>query len=456
MRQFRKSICLVLSLLLLASVCVVPTFAANEALPNGTEDPAKINVKFEVEQVDSAYDGLLTATDNNIYAVTVYAKANYGINVLQVPIHYDKTKFSPIMWADDNPVANGALGYDGWYTDIMDDTIYDSVNGQAWNETQMLRANGTPATSMGAAQYIPLGNENAAPMAQRAVYVDSSNEGYAAFKNGLSDNTGITYYFFNNTTNKNAYPNAYQNQLVTDWVSMITFYFMRNEGVSEAEAVGSVFGFTVAGAYGTQGALDVSGNARYMTAGYVGSEPGVNYVSNAVVEAEAPAGPAVTLSKQQINMDMDNDGVITDDFSFRALCEISNDDWNTYFADTAAAGSANAINGVGIVAADKASFDLAAAQEAAKANFADQGADTGAYKVAWTTYIQKVGDASAYFGARIDTTKDSCQDVSYVGVVAYLDAEGAQQFMFFDAAKTVDLKTNYETYRAQYEDFLNQ
>lgn len=171
----------------------------------------------------------------------------------------------------------------------------------------------------------------------------------------------------------------------------------------------------------------------------------------------AAAGPAVALDKRQINMELTEDGTdVTGNFAFRAISTITDADWDEYFANTGVADATeNAIQAVGIVAADKSTFSMEAAQAAAEANYAEPTTETPDYKVAWTNYIQKTGDdAAAYFGARVDTTKDTCADLSYIGVVAYLDGEGALQFLYYDAADTVDLKTDYETNKNEYLGWL--
>lgn len=443
MKRLKKSVCLVLSLLLLMSVCVVPSLAVDGALPSGQESATEVNVKFEVEQVASAYDGMLTAVDNNIYAVTIYAKSAQGINTLQVPVHFDQTKFSPIMWADDDPVNNGALGYDGWYTDMQDENVYDFVNGQAWNETEMLRSNGQVATSVGPAQYIPLGNENASPMANAVRYVDSTTPGAAAWYNGLPENTGVMYYFFLCAVNKNAYLNAYKNAIVNDWVSVCTMYFLRNPGVSEEEAAGSVFGYTVENAYGYEYNVDTTENARYTTTAPL-AKPGMNFVSNAVVEA---AGPVVAKSRSQVKMTATSDTTVADAFTFRVISTITDADWDAYFANTAAGGDTDAIQRLGFVAYKGTDgFDMETAKAVA------QGSATEGYEVAWTDYVQKADDSSdAYFGARLEiTSAETRADVTYVGVVEYLNADGTTAYAFYDAAEQALLNTNYDTIVADY------
>ena len=338
MRISKRILSVVMALIMLLGVCVVPSYAAGEAYPTGQEDASKINIKFAVEQVDSIewedYGMSLSATDNNLYAVTIYAKAAYGINQIQVPLHFDKTKFSPLMWADDAPVDNGALGYDGWYGDNDSQDVYDFYPGEAMEDSTMLRANGNTAANKGAAAYIPMGNTtNYGVMNNDVRYVDSSNPAVAAWVNGLSANTGVMYRFYLNMTTKMAYLNVKNNAVITDWCNIGTIYFVRNDGVSEADAVGAEFGFTAANSYGSQGLLDTSGQTKYGTS-YAESEPGLHYVENAFVEESAPAYSETTPTiisnlKTQMRFNPENSA----NLDVRNLAVIDGDALNVYLND---------------------------------------------------------------------------------------------------------------------------
>ena len=81
-----------------------------------------------------------------------------------------------------------------------------------------------------------------------------------------------------------------------------------------------------------------------------------------------------------------------------------------------------------------------------------QGTPTEGYDVAWTDYVQKTSDtADAYFGALLEiTSADTRSDVTYVGVVEYLNADGTTAYAFYDAAEQALLNTNYDTIVADY------
>lgn len=433
MRITKRILSVAMALIMLLGVCVVPSYAAGEAYPTGQEDASKINIKFAVEQVDSIewedYGMSLSATDNNLYAVTIYAKAAYGINQIQVPLHFDKTKFSPLMWADDAPVDNGALGYDGWYGDNESQDVYDFYPGEAMEDSTMLRANGNTAANKGAAAYIPMGNTtNYGVMNNDVRYVDSSNPAVAAWVNGLSANTGVMYRFYLNMTTKMAYLNVKNNAVITDWCNIGTIYFVRNDGVSEADAVGAEFGFTAANSYGSQGLLDTSGQTKYGTS-YAESEPGLHYVENAFVEAAAEPSPVYAKTSQiRYNGPVDGDYA---PFDVRTRAALSVDDFNALCTYDAATKATN-IDKVGFVYADS-SVGMTL-ENAAKVI---GGTAVAGYVDVPVEHIQKT--ATEYVWTCL------LEDAAYadaVDSVGYIVVDG--ETYYFDAVYATDFSTLYE------------
>ena len=158
-------------------------------------------------------------------------------------------------------------------------------------------------------------------------------------------------------------------------------------------------------------------------------------------------GPVVAKSRAQVKMTVTSKTTVAEDFMFRVISTITDADWDTYFANTAAGGDTNAIQRLGFVAyRGTDGFDMETAQAVA------QGTATEGYEVAWTNYIQKTSDtADAYFGARLEITSEATRsDVTYVGVVEYLDADGRTAYAFYDAAEQALLHTNYDTIAADY------
>ena len=153
-------------------------------------------------------------------------------------------------------------------------------------------------------------------------------------------------------------------------------------------------------------------------------------------------GPAVAKSRAQVKMTATSDTTVADAFTFRVISTITDADWDAYFANTAAGGDTSAIQRLGFVAyKGTEGFDMETAKAVA------QGTPTEGYDVAWTDYVQKADDSSdAYFGARLEiTSAETRSDVTYVGVVEYLNADGTTAYAFYDAAEQALLNTNYDT-----------
>ena len=169
--------------------------------------------------------------------------------------------------------------------------------------------------------------------------------------------------------------------------------------------------------------------------------------TNAIVKV-GEAGPVVAKSKAEVKMTPNSPTTVEDAFQFRVTSVITDADWDTYFANTAAGGN-NAITKLGFVAyKGTAGFDMETAKSVAK------GGTAAGYDVATTTYVQKESDTSdAYFGAIIKiTSAETRSDATYIAYVEYTDAEGAKQYAFYDAALTALLNTNYQTIVDSYLD----
>lgn len=163
----------------------------------------------------------------------------------------------------------------------------------------------------------------------------------------------------------------------------------------------------------------------------------------------AAAAPALTAAGRQVKMDVADGAVVEHTEQLRVVSSISNEEWNTYFANTTdETKTTNKLVEVGIVATQGA-FDMDAAKTAAQ-----QGkGDHGDYTVATTTYIQNTG-SDYRFGARIEY-KTNVFDTTYVAFAKYLDAEGAEAYVFYDASCTLAFATDYDTITANYINFLN-
>ncbi len=169
-------------------------------------------------------------------------------------------------------------------------------------------------------------------------------------------------------------------------------------------------------------------------------------VSSATVGTVA-AAPVLTKTSAQVKMTPNSATTVEDAFQFRVVSKISDADWNTYFANTGVAdATTNAITSVGFVAyKGTEGFSL----DTAKAVAAGTAAD--GYSVATTDYIQHTDGADAQFGCRLEiTSAETRSDVTYVAFAQYVDASGAAQVVFYDAAYEALLATNYTGIVASY------
>ena len=290
MKTTKKVLAVVLALVMAFGAFSMIASAAVITEVSGTENADKINVKYTVEQVESY--GSYTAVDGNLYKVSVYAKAKYGINYFQVPIYYDNSKFEVFMFDSADPVTDCAVLYNGYATDMGESAIYNFELGEAWDIDGMYKAdNTTVATAKPQAQFIGLGNENCVTVTPQWEAHDASSATFTAWTSGTGkDNCGIAFICLDNLGNtKNSYFNA---QVVSgvasvkqDWTLMGAMYFIRSCEAADAE--GAVFG-AYPGGNGLEGLWDTSG-APSLRNTYAEAEPGLNIVSNAVVESAAPA-----------------------------------------------------------------------------------------------------------------------------------------------------------------------
>lgn len=434
MRISKKVLSVVLAVLMLVSVCIVPSTAATAL--DGTEDASKINVKYEVTQPDSIWDGGLEAVDGNIYAVTVSVKAAYGINVLQIPLYFDADLFAPIMWQDDDPWGNEAAGVDGWYDNNGEAVVYDFGEGEAWSDTSWYRANGNTATSTGNARFIGLGNASVTkPLFYKAEYIDSTNtEKYDAYNKVADDNfNGYMFCYFLNNQSKTAYMNGVANQVVTDYITMMTIYFIRQEGVSAEDCIGAEFGWAEGGDWLTQTDWDTSGSPSYFASTYVQGVPGVQYVSNAVVEAAAEPSPVYNLTSQiRFNGPVDGDYA---PFDVRTRAAMTAEDFAEICgADTDAV---NNITKVGFVYADSSvglTLDNAAKVigGTAVAGYVDKEVEhiqKTASEYVWTCLIE-----DAVYADAVDS-------------VGYIVVDG--ETYYFDAVYATDFSALYDTWSSK-------
>lgn len=441
MRVSKKILSIVLAMLMLASVCVVPSVAAPL---DGAEDNTMVSVKYEVTQPESIWDGTLEAVDGNLYAVTVYAKAKYGLNVLQVPLYFDADLFSPIMWQDDDPIANEAVGVEGWYENNGDATVYDFGEGEAWSDDSWYRTNGNAASSTGNARFIGLGNANVTkPIAYYANYIDSTKtDAYDAYNTVQDDNfDGYMFCFFLNNQSKTAYMNGIANAIVNDYVEMMTIYFIRNEGVTAEECIGAEFGWSEGGDWLTQAVWDTSGSPSYFASTYVEETTDVKYVSNAVVEAAVEPSILNPL-KNQIKFGVNEEGASDGTFDYRMLAVITGADFTATFTDVATA--KEDITEMGFVHAisdDGSVIDLATAKGVVN------GTAANGYTLTTVNYLSTSISSGNYVMSLFIDNIPAADKGNTVSAIAYIKT--ADAIYFYPVVASAQFSGLYDTYYSQ-------
>ncbi len=172
-------------------------------------------------------------------------------------------------------------------------------------------------------------------------------------------------------------------------------------------------------------------------------------LASAMANNPAAAGPAVTKAKSQVKMTPTSATTVADEFSFRVISTITDADWDAYFANTGVEGATTSyITAVGMVAyRGTDGFDA----DTAKAVVAGTKTDDN-YAAATTDYICKAGDdADATFGAVVLLDHSTfTTDITYMGFVQYVDADGAAQTIFYETAGTAALSSNYDSIVSAY------
>ena len=430
MKFSKKLLSLFLALIMLVSaLSIVAT-----AYTIGSAVDTSINYKYSVAKVSEApmEDGSAVYTGDDIYAVSIYGKAQYGLDYTTTPVHYNKNHFSPMMLYDGTDLY---VASDTYYTDMGEATCYMYTLGDFMNNTGMYKADGSKATTKALAKVIGLGNKNAAAVSVTAEAIGTDYTAMSKYLNGLPNGTGVMYVNLDDKSiDKNAYMNVIDGvKISTDWVKLVTVYFQRNPGVTDADCVGDVFGVVTPDCFTVDGTLDEGGPAWSKTT-VKQLNPEKNVAGNAVV------GPKVIKTSAQVKMTATSVDDVTD-YKFRVISSISDADWQMYFANTGnKAAENNAIIEAGFVAY-KGTTGFC--YETAMAVAQDSASDAD-YTKATTSYIQKTDGSDAKFAARIEL-QSAPFDATYIAYVKYLNDAGVATYAFYDFEGKALLQTNFES-----------
>lgn len=227
--------------------------------------------------------------------------------------------------------------------------------------------------------------------------------------------------------------------------AQMTFKMVVADGVAPGTTIS--MGVTPAGfLLKTRGAMFAYANGTSTPSKYTVTDIDFTDAIATTATASDEKAPVLTKAHSQVKMTATSATTVADAFQFRVISSISSDDWNTYFANTGKDGATeNVITSVGFVAYKGTAFDLEAAKAVAQA-----GKDSGDYAYADTDYICHEDGGVATFGCRINYSAKPENDPTYIAFAKYKDASGADQIVFYAAAETSPLATNYTGIVADY------
>lgn len=457
MKNTKKVIALVLTVVMLLGTMTMAAFAAVYTATGVEETDGRTNIKYEVTQVASAEmpdgSGTLAAVDNNIYAVTIYAKTAEGIDYIQLPVHYNKNHYDILALIDGDTMMTNQ--------EIDEPTVYVYKMGAAWRDTTMYRRNGTVATSKSLARFIGLGSPNASAV-EPTIYNYAQDVIAAGTYNAWTQNLDKDTFdvmminIDEQAVEKNAYFNAINNEIVNDFVEIITVYFVRKDGVSESDCYGDIFGVQGDNKFGVDITSDASGLPSFFNSEkqYVEGQNKANII-NAAVETPVKALASLTAAegaKQQQIMFFLADGATKeyttadiDKIDYRFIAQFST---SAFPIDYNADGTVNATD------IDEVGFTMAKAGEATEADLkafdaagiAALSKDSGTIRKCWTAKISTdtAGSAAFAFSCRIKGIAVSGGTVAseYI-VVPYVLANGQ---VYYGSAMTSGAQARFNAY----------
>lgn len=405
MRTAKRVLAIVMVLTMLCVFFVLPASAAEAA-----------TIKLTATQ---------TASSPDIYKVTVSTQCNMTLQNMNMILLFDKTAFKLIRNTGvANTSATNANGYlkEG---EMTDDQMYDgSIEHPVYGtDVDAFHPDYGYANGVGSGSF----TFQVKPAA--AAYGTLSQDTWQAMLFDWTANMDDNALMFNCASEK----------------PVFSFYLQKLDTAADgAYEVGIIDGCKVPTVvYDTSNAVDTMASAD-------GAKATISVQNATITLGSAAAAPVLSTAGRQVKMDVADGAVVKGTEQLRVVSSISNDDWNTYFANTTdEAATTNKLVEVGIVATQGA-FNMGDAQDAAKLG---KGAH-GDYTVATTTYIQNTG-SDYRFGARIEY-QTNVFDTTYVAFAKYLNAEGAEAYVFYDASYALAFATDYNTITADYINFLNQ
>lgn len=421
MKTVSKIISVVLALVLALSVFMLPATAADKGVD--------INARVTATQVGEDANGL------KIYKMGVYVNSSHSLVAVQMNLTYDNSALQLLRPNHANAtVVNANMVIDKADTELA---MYD---GDAYTAYEGVYTDGDVNPKYGYAMFPQDGTQpTLAKISDTNMGAELKGEGYTGlYWQWMVDFTD-NYLLLSGGTQKT--------KALNGEVKLLTFYMKEKAGAANGSyevGFNAKQAYRLTGTYSTVDAVDsviVGPEMASITPAMV------SYENATITIGEEAAAPTLTKSSAQVKMTPNSATTVEDAFQFRVVSKISDADWNTYFANTGVAdATTNAITSVGFVAyKGTEGFSL----DTAKAVAAGTAAD--GYSVATTDYIQHTDGADAQFGCRLEiTSAETRSDVTYVAFAQYVDASGAAQVVFYDAAYEALLATNYTGIVASY------
>lgn len=430
MKNTKKLLSLFLAVVMLVSMFTVMASAIHTS---GAEKAGDINYKFTVEKVSSTPadddNGIPSYEGDDIYAVSLWMQSDEAVSFIQVPVHFNKEHFSPIMLYDGEDLY---VGNDTYVTDMGEAACYVRSYGDFMNNTGAYKADGSKATTKALAKCIGIGHPSWGTNPQTDIqYMAPDHDLYNVWHKTLQDNQGAMKVQIIVNTVKSAYFNCISGiDVDTNWNKMITIYFQRNEGVKDADVVGDVFGVTTPDCFGVDGVHDLNKGYYESATAAIVANPTKNIVGNAVVGGTVtPATPLTVVKwKDQIKFDTNKDGSYKGTFSYRTLADLNN--FYEIFDDVADA--VDTADGDGILDAGFV-FNKGAALDIAAAKAQVEGGDA-VYTQTQNTYLSTtMKDGSVVMACVVYgiNDADAATALSTLAYVKYMQ-DGEVKYAYYD------------------------
>lgn len=446
MKNTKKLLSLFLAVVMLVSMFTVMASAAKYTV--GPEKSGDINYKFTVEKAPStpADDdmGFPSYEGDDIYAVTLWMQSNEAVSGMQMPLHFNKTHFSPIMMYDGEDLY---VGNDTYVSDNGEATCYTYSYGDFMNNKAAYKADGTKATTLKTAACIGIGHPKFGILPATDIqYMAPDHKLYKRWHETLTDDQGVMKIQLLVNDPKSAYLNNVSGMDQSkEWVRLITLYFQRNEGVTDADVVGDVFGVTTPNCFGVDGCTDLNAGYKESYEAAIVDNPNKNVVENAIVgDAVTPATPLTVVKwKDQIKFDTNKDGSYAGTFNYRTLADINNvyeifDD----VADAVDTSDGDGILGAGFV------FNKGAALDAAAVKAQVEGTGAAVYTQTNNTYLStsmkdgSVVMACVVYGISGDDVATTLSTLAYV---KYMQ-DGEVKYAYYEDVVTGSFEGLYKEY----------